>query len=446
MNLDNIKSVLFLGIGGIGMSAIAKYFLAKGIKVHGYDKTPSDMTAVLSELGALVSYIDDQRLTENNYDVVVYTPAMPKDSFLLNHFQNSNIPLIKRSQALGIITENNFTIAVSGSHGKTTVSSMIAFLLRECGIDCSAFLGGVSVNFNSNYIQGSSNVVVVEADEFDRSFMTLSPDIVVLTSIDTDHLDIYGTRENIVNSFREFLSKLDAKGILIHNEKVEDEIFITGTKKIYGFYKGDFIAKIATILPTYSTFTINENMEVFKLNYNGRHNIENALAAISVGLELGLEMKQMVDAIDKFRGIKRRFELIYSDEKVVFIDDYAHHPAEIAALVSSVKEIYPGRKILSIFQPHLYSRTKDLCVDFAKSLDLSDEVILLPLYPARELPIEGVSSYIVSEKMKTNVEVVDKAELIEVLKSLNFDVILTIGAGDISNCISDIKNYLSTRE
>ncbi|MBL7790219.1 MAG: UDP-N-acetylmuramate--L-alanine ligase [Chitinophagales bacterium] len=446
MNLDNIKSVLFLGIGGIGMSAIAKYFLAKGIKVYGYDKTPSDMTAVLSELGALVSYIDDQRLTENNYDVVVYTPAMPKDSFLLNHFQNSNIPLIKRSQALGIITENNFTIAVSGSHGKTTVSSMIAFLLRECGVDCSAFLGGVSVNFNSNYIQGSSNVVVVEADEFDRSFMTLSPDIVVLTSIDTDHLDIYGNRENIVNSFREFLSKLDAKGILIHNEKVEDEIFITGTKKIYGFYKGDFIAKIATILPTYSTFTINENKEVFKLNYNGRHNIENALAAISVGLELGLEMKQMVDAIDKFRGIKRRFELIYSDEKVVFIDDYAHHPAEIAALVSSVKEIYPGRKILSIFQPHLYSRTKDLCVDFAKSLDLSDEVILLPLYPARELPIEGVSSYIVSEKMKTNVEVVDKAELIEVLKSLNFDVILTIGAGDISNCISDIKNYLSTRE
>jgi UDP-N-acetylmuramate--alanine ligase len=275
--------------------------------------------------------------------------------------------------------------------------------------------------------------------------MTLSPDIVVLTSIDTDHLDIYGTRENIVASFQEFLSKLDEKGVLIHNEKVVDKIEIKGTKKVYGFSKGDFIANIQGIFPTYSNFTVNENPEVFKLNYNGRHNIENALAAISVGVTLGLDMASMVSAIEKFRGIKRRFELIYRDKRAVFIDDYAHHPAEIEALVSSVKEIYPDKKILSIFQPHLYSRTKDLCVDFAKSLDLSDEVILLPLYPARELPIEGVTSYIVSEKMKTNVNVVDKADLIEAIKHLNFDVILTIGAGDISGCISDIKNYLSNR-
>lgn len=445
MNINKIKSVLFLGIGGIGMSALAKYFIAKGIQVYGYDKTPSEMTTTLIQLGAEIEFVDNDKLSNKLFDLVVYTPAMPKDSFLLNYYQQSSIPLMKRSEALGLITQNNFTIAVSGSHGKTTVSSMIAFLLKECGVDCSAFLGGVSVNFNSNYVQGNSNVVVVEADEFDRSFMTLSPDIVVLTSIDTDHLDIYGTRENIVASFQDFLSKLDEKGVLIHNEKVVDKIEIKGVKKVYGFSNGDYQVHIQGIFPSYSTFTVNENREVFKLNYNGRHNIENALAAISVGLNLGIDLKKMADAMEKFRGIKRRFELIYQSTNCIFIDDYAHHPAEIEALVSSVKEIFPGKKILSIFQPHLYSRTKDLCVDFAKSLDLSDEVILLPLYPARELPIEGVTSYIVSEKMKTNVDVVDKADLIDTIKQRKFDVILTIGAGDISGCISDIKNYLSNR-
>ena len=445
MHLNNINSILFLGIGGIGMSALAKYFIAKGINVYGYDKTPSEMTDALTDLGAKITFIDDAKCTENVFDLVVYTPAMPKDSFLLNYYQQSTIPLIKRSQALGLITKNSFTIAVSGSHGKTTVSSMIAFLLKECGIDCSAFLGGVSVNFNSNYIQGKSDVVVVEADEFDRSFMTLSPNLIVLTSIDTDHLDIYGTRENIVTSFLEFLNKLDDIGILIHNEKVIDEILIRGKKRIYGFKLGDYKATSLKICPTHSTFSINDSEEVFKLNYNGRHNIENALAAISVGLTMGIALDKMVSALEKFRGIKRRFEVIFQNEKCVYIDDYAHHPAEIEALVSSVKEIFPNKRILSIFQPHLYSRTKDLCVDFARSLDLSDEVILLPLYPARELPIKGVTSYIVSEKMKSNVKVVDKTELITTINGCNFDVILTIGAGDISGCISDIKNYLSTR-
>ena len=445
MHLNNINSILFLGIGGIGMSALAKYFIAKGINVYGYDKTPSEMTDALTNLGAKITFIDDAKCTENVFDLVVYTPAMPKDSFLLNYYQQSTIPLIKRSQALGLITKNSFTIAVSGSHGKTTVSSMIAFLLKECGIDCSAFLGGVSVNFNSNYIQGKSDVVVVEADEFDRSFMTLSPNIIVLTSIDTDHLDIYGTRENIVTSFLEFLNKLDDIGILIHNEKVIDEILIRGKKYIYGFQLGDYKATSLKIYPTHSTFSINDSEEVFKLNYNGRHNIENALAAISVGLTMGIALDKMVSALEKFRGIKRRFEVIFQNEKCVYIDDYAHHPAEIEALVSSVKEIFPNKRILSIFQPHLYSRTKDLCFDFARSLDLSDEVILLPLYPARELPIKGVTSYIVSEKMKTNVKVVDKTDLITTINGCNFDVILTIGAGDISGCISDIKNYLSAR-
>lgn len=442
MNIQNIKKILFLGIGGIGMSALAKYFLAKGISVTGYDKTPSDMTSVLSELGSKVSFVDDKELTEDIYDLVIYTPAMPKDSYLLNYFQSSSIPLMKRAQALGLITENSFTIAVSGSHGKTTVSAMIAFLLKECEVDCTAFLGGVSVNFDSNYVQGASDIVVVEADEFDRSFMTLSPNIVVLTSIDTDHLDIYGTRENIVASFQEFLDKIDEKGTLIHNEKVEDKIEIRGQKKIYGFDQGDFQAKNIEVFPSHSTFSVNQSTELFRLNYNGRHNIENALAAISVGISLGISLEKMVIAIAKFRGIKRRFELIYQDDKHIFIDDYAHHPAEIKALLTSVREIYPTKKILSIFQPHLYSRTQDLCVDFASSLDLSDDVILLPLYPARELPIEGVTSYIISDKMRTSVEVVDKNNLLTAINGRKFDLILTIGAGDISQCISDIKNHL----
>lgn len=446
MNIQNIKNILFLGIGGIGMSALAKYFLAKGIDVSGYDKTPSEMTDILSTLGAEIAFIDDEILSKKNYDLVIYTPAMPKDSFLLNYYLRSETPLMKRSQALGLITENAFTIAVSGSHGKTTVSSMVAFLLKESGVDCSAFLGGVSVNFDSNYVQGKSDVVVVEADEFDRSFLTLSPDIIVLTSIDTDHLDIYGSREKIVESFQEFIDKLDDKGTIIYNEKVQDNIHVKGSKKIYGFNQGEFQATNVNVFPTHSTFTINHGVDVFKLNYNGRHNIENALAAISVGKTLGLDMGKMVEAINKFKGIKRRFELIYQDEKHIFIDDYAHHPAEIEALLTSVKEIYPAKKILSIFQPHLYSRTKDLCIDFAKSLDLSDDVILLPLYPARELPIEGVTSYIISDKMKTDVEVVDKTKLIEAINCRNFDLILTIGAGDISKEISAIKKLLISND
>ena len=445
MNLNNVKSILFLGIGGIGMSALAKYFMHKGVKVYGYDRASSEMTDTLTQMGAIISFTDDEKLTTNAYDIIVFTPAMPQDSLLLNYYQQGDKPLMKRSQALGLITENSFTIAVSGSHGKTTVSSMITFLLKECGVDCSAFLGGVSVNFNSNYVQGNSGVVVVEADEFDRSFMTLSPNIVVLTSMDTDHLDIYGTRENIVSSFLEFLNKLDEKGVLILNEKVVDEINVRGKKKIYGFHHGDYRATSLEIYPSHSIFSVNESSEVFKLNYNGRHNIENALAAISVGLTMGITLEKMVNALDKFSGIKRRFEVIFQNEKCIYIDDYSHHPTEIESLVSSVKEIFPGKRVLSIFQPHLYSRTRDLCLDFARSLDLSDEVLLLPLYPARELPIEGVTSYIVSHKMKTNVKVVDKADLIAAINECNFDVILTIGAGDISGCISDIKNYLSTR-
>lgn len=443
MTLDQIRSVFFLGIGGIGMSAIARYFLSKKIKVSGYDKTETDLTIELSHLGAQITYTDDLISTKTDYDVIIYTPAIPKDSFLLNYFQSHSTPMIKRSEALEIITRNKKTIAVAGSHGKTTVSTMIAHLLRECGIDVSAFLGGISVNFNSNYVYGESEYVVVEADEYDKSFLRLSPNIIVLTSIDTDHLDIYGSRKHIVSTFQEFLDLLPSNGNLIFSENVQDQITVAGKKSQYGFNLGDIQATNVQVLPTHSTFTINHGSVTFKLNYNGRHNIENALAAVSVGKTLRLSEEVMSRAIATFRGIKRRFELIYQNKDITFIDDYAHHPTEIEALLGSVREIYPDQRILSIFQPHLFSRTKDLADDFAAALDLSDEIILLPVYPARELPIAGITSDWLSKKLHKPVSVVEKTAILSNLKARSCTIILTIGAGDISTLVPKIKKHYS---
>ena len=439
MTLDHIRSVFFLGIGGIGMSAIARYFLSKKIEVSGYDKTETDLTNELATLGAHITYTDDLSPTKTDYDIIIYTPAIPKDSILLNYFQSNSTSLLKRSEVLGIITRDKKTIAVAGSHGKTTVSTMIAHLLRECGIDASAFLGGISVNFNSNYVYGESEYVVVEADEYDKSFLRLSPNIIVLTSIDTDHLDIYGSREHIVKTFQEFLDLLPSTGNLIYSENVLDQISVAGNKTQYGFKYGDIQATNVQVFPTHSIFTINSGTTTFTLNYNGRHNIENVMAAVSFGKTLGLSEEAMSSAIATFKGIKRRFELIYQDEKITFIDDYAHHPTEIEALLKSVREIYPGQRVLSIFQPHLFSRTKDLADNFAAALDLSDEIILLPIYPARELPIEGVTSDWLSKKLHKPVSVVEKTDVLSVLKARPCTIILTIGAGDISTLIPEIK-------
>ncbi len=443
MNIENINKILFIGIGGIGMSALARYYIARGIQVYGFDKTETELTREITKLGAIITYIDDLEYSQIDFDAIVYTPAIPSDSILFNYFKKSGKPLLKRSEALGIITKNMRTIAIAGSHGKTTVSTMIAVLLRECGIDCSAFLGGISTNFNSNYILGESNFVVIEADEFDKSFLQLNPEILVLTSIDTDHLDIYGTREKIVESFQEFINLLPKSGTLISSENVKDAINTIGSKSIYGFQNGEIIATDIKIYNTYSTFKINSGEVEFKINFNGRHNIENALAAITVGKKLNISETALSKALENFKGIKRRFEIIHKDETTLYIDDYAHHPTEIEALIGSIREIYPTRKILSIFQPHLFSRTKDLCEDFAKALDLSDEIILLPIYPARELPMEGVTSELISKKVHKPISLVDKADVISILKSRSCEIILTIGAGDISTLVNDIKNIYS---
>lgn len=443
LEFSKLKQILFLGIGGIGMSALARYFMQKGITVFGYDKTETDLTQELEKIGATITYIDDLSFAKENFDCIIFTPAMPGDSPLLNYYQNSSYPLLKRSEALGLITKDKKTIAVAGSHGKTTVSTMIAFVLKECGIDCSAFLGGISVNFNSNYVYGDSEYVVVEADEFDKSFLRLSPNYIVLTSIDTDHLDIYGSREHIVQTFQEFLDLLPSDGELVYSENVSDPIHVSGSRTIYGFNRGDIRATNVKVYSNYSTFSIDNGPIEFKLNYNGRHNIENAIAAISIGKKLGLSEEKLQIAIGNFKGIKRRFELILQTEQITFIDDYAHHPTEIEALLKSVREIYPHGKILSIFQPHLFSRTKDLCDDFAKALNLSDEIILLPIYPARELPIEGVTSELISKKIDKPTMVVDKADLLSTIKSRSCNIILTIGAGDISAFVPKIKSLFS---
>lgn len=443
IELGKVNRILFLGIGGIGMSALARYFLEKNIEIYGYDRTESDLTKDLIQAGMRITYEDNLEFTAHNFDFVIYTPAIPKDSNLYNYYLNNSTPMMKRAEALGVITKDKKTIAVCGSHGKTTVSTMIAFLLKECGVDVSAFLGGISVNYQSNYIYGSSDYVVVEADEFDKSFLKLYPDYIILTSIDTDHLDIYGSREHIVATFQEFLDLLPDTGILIYSENVKDAVHVKGQSQKYGINEGRVHASNIEIFPRCSTFNVNRGGVKYTLNYNGRHNIENALAAISIGKILGLEEERMSAALKKFRGIKRRFEVLLEKENFVWIDDYAHHPTEIEALIGSVREIFPGRTILSIFQPHLFSRTKDLANDFAKALDMSDEVILLPIYPARELPLEGVTSDLISNKMHKPCQVVDKEDLPEVIKSRPCNVILTIGAGDISTLIPEIKMILN---
>jgi UDP-N-acetylmuramate--alanine ligase len=446
------KKVFFLGIGGIGMSAIARFMLTRGMKVYGYDKTPTSITESLFDEGAHIVFDDSVDHIPQGLDLVIYTPAIPKDSLMLNHFMNSGIEMIKRSQALGIITKDMYTIAVAGSHGKTTVSSMITYLLKQSGIDCSAFLGGISVNYQTNFILGKSEVVVVEADEYDRSFLQLNPDVIVITSVDTDHLDIYGTKDKIFEAFQEFVDKLKPGGTLIRNISVDESRISTKETVIsYGVSSGDMKLKSLTVSPKNSSFTTTMTADQeFVLNYNGRHNVENALAAITVGLINDRSSESLSKALAGFRGIKRRFEMIAAHQGVVYIDDYAHHPTEIQALIGSVREIEPSKKIFCVFQPHLFTRTRDLANEFADALSMADEVVLLDIYPARELPIEGVSSNTIAQKMTNKVTICSKEEALEKIGLEVRDqaqvVILTVGAGNIDTMVSPIAEIVKLNE
>ena len=447
MNLENVNRVYFVGIGGIGMSALARYFTTLKKMVAGYDKTPSDITHALTDLGIAITFNEDvneipKPYLDPEHTLIVYTPAIPKTHKQLVYFQTHGFTVMKRSQVLGMVTQNSYCFAVSGTHGKTTTTSILAHLLYECKASFTAFLGGVSENYNSNFISTGTEISVVEADEFDRSFLTLSPDMACITSMDADHLDIYVEAEHLREAFREFSRKVKENGKLF----VKNGLPIKGIT--YGIEDhSDYTIqniKIENGTYVFDVKTPKTTLENIKFNLPGRHNLSNALIALAMTVEYGFPHQQLAKALASFKGVKRRFSYQIKSENLIFIDDYAHHPEEINAVKQAVFEMYPEKKKLVIFQPHLYSRTRDFAQEFAESLTPFDEVFLLDIYPARELPIEGVTSEWLLSKIKNeNKQLVRKEQLIEKILKSQAQVVITLGAGDIGEEVKSIKQALS---
>jgi UDP-N-acetylmuramate--alanine ligase len=448
MELNNIKRVYLVGIGGIGMSGLARYFHHLSCVVCGYDKTSTDLTNGLRNEGIQVvfddksDYIPQSFKTVDPGTLIIYTPAIPKDSVILNYFINNGFELFKRSQVLGIISRGMFTIAVAGTHGKTTTSTMIAHILKDSGNDCSAFLGGISSNYHSNVLYGKNNVVVVEADEYDRSFLTLHPNTAIITSMDADHLDIYGDHSHLTDSFKMFASQVKPGGILIHRKGLPLETGFTyavdaeadASASNIRIENGDFYFDFKN-----GKTTITD----IKMGIAGTHNVENATAAIEAALLLNIPPDAIKSALSSFKGVKRRFEYIVKNDKHIYIDDYAHHPEELKAAIRSVKKLYPGKKLTAIFQPHLYTRTRDFADGFAEALDLVDELIILDIYPARELPIEGVNSDMILDRMKMwNKRRCGKQEAVDLVRIEKPVLLLTVGAGDIDQLVQPLKQAL----
>jgi UDP-N-acetylmuramate--alanine ligase len=429
------------------MSALARYFVANGKVVAGYDKTKTDITDALEELGIKVHFNDSvanlsTAFLNSDTTLVVYTPAVPKDHKELVYFQNNKYNVLKRSAILGEITKDTFCLAVAGTHGKTTTTSILGHLLNECNVQVTAFLGGISENYNSNLILAGSEVTVVEADEFDRSFLTLSPDMACITSMDADHLDIYGEEEELKKSFVEFSKKLKPNGKLFIKNGLPLEGITYGIEDDSDYSVQNI--KIFNGSYEFDVKTPTQTLYNFKFNLPGRHNLSNALIALAMSVEYGIPHQQLAKALTSYKGVKRRFTYQIKTDNLVFIDDYAHHPEEINAVHHAVREMYPDKKVLAIFQPHLFSRTRDFADDFAKSLSQFDEVLLLDIYPARELPIEGITSkWLLTKIDNPNKKLIFKSELIPTIKQSNAQVILTIGAGDIGEEVKHIKKALS---
>ncbi len=454
MKLADVQSVYFLGAGGIGMSALARWFNANGKKVFGYDKTETELTKELVSEGIEIVYEDSINVLPKVFQIksenilVVFTPAIPKTSVLYNHFLSHGFDFYKRSEVLGLITKDYYTIAVAGTHGKTTTSSMVSHILKSSGKNVMAFIGGILQNYQSNLLLNDANstekpVVVVEADEFDRSFHRLSPDIVVLTTVDPDHLDIYNNEETFVQGFKEFLLKLPKEsGELIVNECVDASIYgdLGVSTLVYGQEKtSDLCLTITDQKANKEFFTLSDNSN-FVLGISGIHNCHNALGAIAACRLLGISDLQIANALLSYRGVKRRFDFVLETPKCVYIDDYAHHPSEIKALLDSVDAIYPGRKVTAVFQPHLFTRTRDFIDGFAEQLSRVDDLLLLEIYPARELPIDGVSSTILAAMIGLEKKIVlEKSQVLQELSKKSLDIVLTIGAGDIDTLVQPIK-------
>ena len=463
-DFKTISRVYFIGIGGIGMSALARYFLGKKMYVSGYDKTPTALTHEMEKEGISIHYEDNVDLMDKNADLVVYTPAIPADHKEFNFYKENHYELAKRSDVLQQITKSSFNICIAGTHGKTTISTMAAHILRHSGFGCNAFLGGISVNYNTNFWSSTNNVDVVEADEYDRSFLKLSPDIALITAMDADHLDIYGTRENMENAFVEFANQLKPGGLLLTRYGLPEKGFIASNHTSYSLQNdmADVYASNITMRAGGYEFDVTAKdweLSNVKLHMGGMHNVENAIAAISIGMYLKIALLKIINAIGTFKGVKRRFEYIISPSEavnhkynVVYIDDYAHHPAELDALIRGAKSLFTFKKCTIIFQPHLFSRTIDFAKEFAQSLDMADRILLLPIYPARELPVEGVTSEMILKDMKNiNATVISKEGLLkyiggDYLKSVEEssfgEILITAGAGDIDQLVQPIKKIL----
>lgn len=458
MELNQLHKIYFIGIGGIGMSALARYFIGLGMEVHGYDRTETELTKALAAEGMIIHYTDNVSYIPQGIDLVIFTPAVPNDHSELRYFRQQGFPILKRSEVLGLISRGMKCIGVAGTHGKTTTSCLVTHILRVGGVDATAFLGGISLSIGSNFVQGKSDWVVVEADEYDRSFLRLSPDMAIINSMDPDHLDIYGDEKTFRQAFRDYTQKVKPggqvfkkQGLILRGGKNQDVTWST-----YGLKKGDYRAVNLRVENGFFVFDYKSpkgDILNIKTTLPGQHNVENATAAIAVAQQLGVTAEKVKEALATFKGIKRRFQYIYQNDNqhVTFIDDYAHHPTELTAAIKAARTLYPKRHLIGIFQPHLFSRTNDFQDGFAAALDMLDETILLDIYPARELPMAGVTSEILFNKMNNpNKTLTTKPELMSLLRGrfsseiLKNTTILTLGAGDIDTFVEPIAALLNT--
>jgi UDP-N-acetylmuramate--alanine ligase len=461
IDIKDIQKVYFIGIGGIGMSALARYFKFHGKEVSGYDKTETPLTKQLAGEGIPVHYEDNLELAPEDAQLIVYTPAVPKGHTEFMYYQQNNYPLLKRSEVLGAITRSSFNICVAGTHGKTTITTMVAHILRHSEYGCNAFLGGIAVNYNSNYWSHERDTCVVEADEYDRSFLRLTPDVAVISAMDPDHLDIYGTIAAMEEAFIEFAGKIKPGGVLIskyglprgkdlkapnhftyHLQNTQADIYACNIQMQHGTYVFDVQVK-------------DGRLSNVVLNMGGLHNIENVIAAIAIAHRLGIDEEKIKAAVEAFKGVRRRFEYVIKNAEVTFVDDYAHHPEELRALITGAKGLFGDLKCTVIFQPHLFTRTRDLATEFAEVLDLADEVVLLPIYPARELPIAGVTSNMILDKMNNqHKQILGKEQLLQWVKDNVSSastktgqgwLLITAGAGDIDTLVQPIKQIIESK-
>ncbi|MEO5603530.1 MAG: UDP-N-acetylmuramate--L-alanine ligase [Cyclobacteriaceae bacterium] len=461
MRLAEYDNIYFLGIGGIGMSALARWFLKQGLNISGYDRTATTLTAELQKEGMAIHFDDSvksipKEIIENREKtLVIYTPALPKDHKEHQFLKEKQYTILKRSEVLGLISKDYVTVAVAGTHGKTTTSSMVAHLLKTARKSMVAFLGGITTNYDSNLVMhgvvSKDTIVVAEADEFDRSFLRLFPKIAIVTSADADHLDIYGDHESLISSFKEFIKQIDKDGYLIIHESIAEKLAADihhVTKNIYSMSRGQFFAGNIIAKSGFFEFDLHGfgKVEHIRLGVPGFHNIENAIAASIAVWQCGVDLPTIKKGLESFTGVKRRFEFIIKHDKLVFVDDYAHHPTEIEAFLKSMKSMYPRKKLTVIFQPHLFTRTRDFAEGFSKSLSLADELFLMDIYPARELPIPGVDSDMIFKDITSQTKIrCGKDDLLEKLKNSDIEVLATVGAGDIDTFVEPILNMLTKK-